>query len=58
MKIKINKIKNEYHASIHTGRGGISSLINARQGKRLLFVLGVFKPKNLWIALFGKGGKR
>lgn len=54
MKIKLNKKGKEYYSAIHTGNGGVSSMVASRQSKRLLFVLGIFKPKNLWVGIFGK----
>ena len=54
MKIKAGIKNKEYYAGIYTGSGGVSSLVNYRQGKRLWYVLGVFKLKNLWVGLIGK----
>lgn len=54
MKIKVGKKNNEYYAGIYTGSGGISSMVNYSQSKRLWYVLGVFKLKNLWVGLIGK----
>jgi hypothetical protein len=54
MKIKVGIKNKEYYAGIYTGSGGVSSLVNYRQGKKLLYVLGVFKLKNLWVGLIGK----
>lgn len=54
MKIKVGKKNKEYYACIYTGSGGISSMVNYRQSKRLWYVLGVFKLKNLWVWLIGK----
>lgn len=54
MKIKLGKKENEYYAGIYTGNGGISSLVNYRQGRRLFYALGIFKLKNIWVGLFGK----
>jgi hypothetical protein len=57
MKIKVGIKNKEYYAGIYICSGGISSLVNYRQGKKLWKVLGVFRLKNLWIGLIGKRTK-
>ena len=54
MKLKFGKKGNEYFAGVYTGRGGVSSLVNYRQGKSLWKTLGAFKLENLWVGLLGK----
>lgn len=54
MKLKLGKKQNKYYAGIYTGSGGVSSMVNYKENKKLLQVLSVFKLKNLWVGLFGK----
>ena len=55
MKIKISKKGIEWYAGIWRGKGGISSLIVSRQGKRFWRTIRIlFIPKYLYRALFWK----
>lgn len=51
MKVKLKKIKGEWHSGIYRGNGGISSMINSKITKSFWSAIRVFSPKNIYKAL-------
>jgi len=54
MKLKLKKANGEWQASVHTGKGGVSSMVHGRSAKSFWWVIRVFSVKNLWKAYKGR----
>ncbi len=54
MKLILKRKDRWWHAAIHTGKGGVSSMVILRQGNFWWVVKIFFKAQHLWTGLIGK----